>query len=435
MDDANLTFESYDKLELKPFAERLEKYIKVEHLFFDESLVISLNASFGSGKTTFLKMWKKRIDKEESCFGNKPTVVKINAWKDDYCGDPFISLVSSLIEEFGVNSKEGNKLKKVIKKISLGMANQAIKKHTGMDISEVLKYPEELALPSPFQVYEQKKNALEEIKEIIKEFISEDKLSIIFFIDELDRCRPDYAISYLETIKHVFDIKGIAFILAVDRNQLECTAKVAFGNDMDFPEYYRKFVQREILLPKPTADANKKLSRELTKYYLQQNHIRNCWRIIEHGMRITELINSLELTPRQTHEALRVLSHYLGTDEGDKSLEEYPAAGIILMSIVRTKKPDIYEKLGKEGIEPTDAKILFNNMIQDSKEWWFKMCLSENCIKINGKSFKDIFVEAGVPDVWEAGDSYLQEEQRLTNHQNQFKRYYSDIEDLLNFEN
>jgi len=60
---APLTFEKNDKLGLKPFSEKLEKFLIVEHNFIEGSLVVSLNAPFGAGKTYFLSMWKSDVDK------------------------------------------------------------------------------------------------------------------------------------------------------------------------------------------------------------------------------------------------------------------------------------------------------------------------------------------------------------------------------------
>jgi len=34
---------------------------------------------------------------------------------------------------------------------------------------------------------------------------------VIIIVDELDRCRPDYAIRVLEIIKHLFDVNGYIF--------------------------------------------------------------------------------------------------------------------------------------------------------------------------------------------------------------------------------
>jgi len=452
-DDMNLSFERYDKMELVDFAERLEKYINVEHLFVDESLVISLNAVFGAGKSTFLEMWKNRINDEKSSFDKKPTVVKINAWRDDYCGDPFISIISSLIEELGSESEKGKNLRKEIKKIgrlSLSISNQIVNKVTGVDLFEAGKYAEEkdqeeITLSDPFQIYEQKKNALHRIKEIIKGFISDDNMNILFFIDELDRCRPDYAISYLETIKHVFDIKGIVFILAVDRGQLECTARVAFGHKMNFPEYYRKFVQREIYLPNIYGEAYKKLTKKYVQDYLKQENKRYCLQIDPGNIQnIIDLLNAFQLTPRQLQEVFRILSHLLETDEkyGD-NVEEYLLYGIILMSILKVLQLNIYNDLGNQGAEPKEVKELFSSMDskQEDSRRWFRFCLACNGIKNpNGEKYSLVFKEAGfigfnednvnkeVKD-YKANFFHLMDED-----ENLFSSIYSSIEDLTNFE-
>jgi hypothetical protein len=63
----------------------------------------------------------------------------------------------------------------------------------------------------------------------------------LFLIDELDRCRPNYAIDFLETIKHLFNQENTAFVIATNLSQLESSAKALFGNELDFANYYRKF--------------------------------------------------------------------------------------------------------------------------------------------------------------------------------------------------
>ena len=53
-------------------------------------------------------------------------------------------------------------------------------------------------------------------------------------IDELDRCRPDYAITYLETIKHIFSIKGTAFVLANAMYELIGCGGLGYREAYDF---------------------------------------------------------------------------------------------------------------------------------------------------------------------------------------------------------
>ena len=89
------TFEE-DLLGLEDFAKRLERFIQVESNYVEGSLVLGLSSKFGSGKTTFLRMWMASIQGSDEA--NKPLVVFLNAWESDYWGDPLFAIVSALID-------------------------------------------------------------------------------------------------------------------------------------------------------------------------------------------------------------------------------------------------------------------------------------------------------------------------------------------------
>jgi len=74
----------------------LERFLLTEHTFVEGSLVVSLNAPFGSGKTTFLRMWADDLTARRVGAPELPRPVIINAWESDYCGDPLLALVSAL---------------------------------------------------------------------------------------------------------------------------------------------------------------------------------------------------------------------------------------------------------------------------------------------------------------------------------------------------
>ena len=281
------TFEE-DLLDLKGFAEKLEKFINVEHRYVPESLVISLNGSFGSGKSTFFKMWTDYLAKKGS-LDNGLFVVEVNVWNDDYCGDPLVSLVSALIDSLNRKNKDSQGVLDAAKDIGwflTGIGNQVTNALTGINPAAAGELAEKKKSERKgrqdfsgnyFDIYKAKKKALASLKTAIRAIISGDNPNVLILVDELDRCRPDYAISYLETIKHVFDIKGIVFVIAVDRKQLECSEKAAFGADLDFPEYYRKFIQREVALPKPEAKTYRGLVTKYVEYYLRRENERHCF--------------------------------------------------------------------------------------------------------------------------------------------------------------
>lgn len=78
------------------------------------------------------------------------------------------------------------------------------------------------------------------------------QLPIIFFIDELDRCNPHYAVKVLERLKHCFSIPDIIFVLSLDKKHLCNSIKGYFHSpDIDAEEYLRRFIDIEFNLPAP----------------------------------------------------------------------------------------------------------------------------------------------------------------------------------------
>ena len=402
------TFEE-DLLDLKGFAEKLEKFINVEHQYVPESLVISLNGSFGSGKSTFFKMWTDYLAKKGS-LDNGLFVVEVNVWNDDYCGDPLVALISALIESLNQKHKDTQVILNAAKDVGwflTGMGNQVVSALTGINAVSAGELAEKKKLErndrhnfsgNYFDLYKSKKKALSTLKTAIREIIRGDNPNILILVDELDRCRPDYAISYLETIKHVFDIKGIVFVIAVDRKQLECSAKAAFGADLDFPEYYRKFIQREIALPEPKPESYNRLASKYVEYYLQIENKRYCHMSLSDRQieGITNLISSMKMTPRQVQEVFRIMGHVLETDETRKGrLSWCLGLGTVLMSALKIGKPDIYEKLGRQELGINEAATLFNKLERSDAEWWFSLCLTGGGLITEKKTTVDIFSEAG----------------------------------------
>jgi len=104
------------------------------------------------------------------------------------------------------------------------MGGQVVKKMTELMLSRPVisqKEEKETTRRCSYSVryvfmYQGRKAAMESLKKAIREFVAASEPRVLFLVDELDRCRPDYAITYLETIKHIFDIKGAVFLLAAD---------------------------------------------------------------------------------------------------------------------------------------------------------------------------------------------------------------------------
>jgi len=390
------TFEE-DALGLEPFCRSLEDYLMVDHDFVEGSLVVSLNAEFGFGKSTFLKMWENDLNARREEETTTPLAINLNAWESDYCDEPLLPIISALIEAIEATVEQPdtdlkiNKLKEAAKDVAwftLGVANSVVKEGLKIDAIAAGKLAKEkkdereeaeaITRPDLLDEYQKRRHALWNLKTLLKEYLAGDTPKAFIFIDELDRCRPDYAVSYLETIKHVFDIHGLVFVLAVDYAHLENSAKSLYGPDLKFRKYFRKFVHRGFELPAP-SDANRTaFARRLTDYYLHNNtnrftrfNLRDSWD------RIPELVSALEMNPRECMEFFRTLGHT--TSSPEKQDQQYYVGyglGIMLMCALKVKRDDLYKSLGNSGSPHGRIVQIFKDAFDShSAYWWFLVYL------------------------------------------------------------
>ncbi|GAL22833.1 putative phage protein [Vibrio maritimus] len=141
-------------------------------------------------------------------------------------------------------------------------------------------------------------------------------LPAFIFIDELDRCRPSYAVEMLETIKHIFDIEGVVFVVATDTEQLQHAVKAVYGEGFDARVYLSRFFNSRFSLKEPKL--NKLLnvhceSHKLSSDYLDDKCIVT-FPLREDGNRvlenIAELVSVFGHTPRT---AIQVAERVIAT--------------------------------------------------------------------------------------------------------------------------
>jgi len=102
--------------------------------------------------------------------------------------------------------------------------------------------------------YEEQQNSISSFRIILEKAaneVSRDERPLVVMIDELDRCRPTYAIELLEIAKHLFSVPGIIFVLAVNRSELEHSVKAIYGGEFDGIGYLHRFFDIDFRLPKP----------------------------------------------------------------------------------------------------------------------------------------------------------------------------------------
>ena len=177
---------------------------------------IFIDAPWGMGKSYFASSLIELINKknEELSENKKIEVLRFNAWETDYFSDPMKSLIGELNECRLINSEISEKAKRILtnvgKEIGIKLFRNLILKKFNFsdeDINEVKSFFSGIN-ESGLEEYKNYKKLINEFKESL----TLDKKRKIIIIDELDRCRPVYAIELLETIKHIFGVKNIIFI-------------------------------------------------------------------------------------------------------------------------------------------------------------------------------------------------------------------------------
>lgn len=239
---------------------------------------LAIDSPWGSGKTYFLKEWAKQLREAGE------QVVEFNAWQNDFNGNPLIALIEEIAE---INPKENvvvGKVKKAgailakaavpiaVKWLTQGVleAKDLFSDHAEALSSDLGDVTQKL-VDSGFQEYRATKNAIEEFKKALGELSSRGKGPLIFLVDELDRCRPNYAVEFLEVSKHLFDVPGIVFVLAVDSAQLAASIKGVYGSEFGGEAYLRRFFDLKYQFPVSTL--SQFVEQEFRNHKLGENDV------------------------------------------------------------------------------------------------------------------------------------------------------------------
>lgn len=260
--------------------------------------VLNLDANWGAGKSFFLNRFKRHLE------AHGHLAVYVNAWENDHSDDPFMTVVDEINTELSrvIETASGTQaalnktapLRKSAAKIIGGAAysggKHLITKYIGEAAASELKdlFPGdsedvsegeskngaliaeamrksitsavdaagEEVLAQFRQQKEVQKNFQEQLKNLGQEVIKQDEINapVFILIDELDRCRPSYAIELLERVKHIFSLENFVYILGTDTQQLASAIKGVYGSEFDGERYLKRFIDRTYRFQKAPND-------------------------------------------------------------------------------------------------------------------------------------------------------------------------------------
>ncbi|PSW23644.1 hypothetical protein C9J19_20620 [Photobacterium phosphoreum] len=260
----NATFDNC-KLNRKEFGVFLANYLSGEQ----DGFVLNLNGAWGTGKTEFCKRLYSHLITQ-----NHPTIY-INSWESDFSREPLTVVSSELLRQMEtlhsdiIDLDKTEKIKlilgKTLKSMAVGIAGGISYKligesSAGAAIAQQLVQQD--VEPKTFienlaSNYSEQVESIQLIRESLTELANSlesdinAKLPVVVIIDELDRCRPNYAIEMLEVIKHFFTTPKFVFIVASDTEQLCESIKNIYGTKFDSNQYLKRFFNRTATLPLP----------------------------------------------------------------------------------------------------------------------------------------------------------------------------------------
>ena len=403
----NPTFDTQDEFNRRPIAENIIRLLTSD---IDLSPMV-IDGGWGTGKTEFCQKLIRLM--QEQHLDYRP--VYIDAFRSDHSGEPLLALLAEIIK--ACTPPEGSEEKLIeehkdrIRRITKA-AGFVMKTVAKAAVGHVLKQNMEDLAEGMSQIIndnQEAKNAaatvagaattlashsidatidatvetllkeqieaeknLETLKACLKEFAEEKP--IILFIDELDRCRPDYAVDMLEVIKHVFDVENVKVVLVTNTKQLRAAINHRYGMEVDAQKYLDKFLKYSFALPDKVVarfEEDRALAAvENFKQLIRKSHICNELQglIYESPENISfinfigDMIARHDISLRETERFVRFLEIYHSLSRGLNINKSVPQ--VILLRItgvfIFCFHSDLIASINKNRTDAKDFARLFN---------------------------------------------------------------------------
>ena len=272
---------------MKIYGDRYNKHQEIEDiveiiqnsLTLKKPITFSIEANWGKGKTWILEKIEARLkgvdlskqytEEDVKRANSEYFVIRYNAWEKDYCEEPLIGILFSLVNQmnekllfFNFAEKINQELLKTSVALLENIVGSISKRLLGVDLVDVgknisnkvkrFKKESELNLTCAGNT----DNIEKDIQLVVKTLNQISKMvPIVFIVDELDRCLPENSIKTLERLHHIFGkVDNSVTIISVYREQLENSITQMFGSKIEPREYLRKFIDFSLVLDDGEVD-------------------------------------------------------------------------------------------------------------------------------------------------------------------------------------
>ncbi len=356
------------KLAREPYARVLTGIVNT----YADGFVLAINNEWGTGKTTFVKMWQQQLKNEGF------QTIYFNAWENDFDSNPLVALMSEL--ETLTNTKNKKVFKSVVEKGAVlvkniapsllkTLADKYIDSKVITDAIENSTKATTEILEEEIKEYLSKKKTIVEFRKELEKFVkqTDNTKPLIFIVDELDRCRPSYAVEVLEQMKHFFSVPGIVFVLSIDKKHLCSSIKGFYGSsEIDSNEYLRRFIDLDYSIPKPST---KNFVDYLYEYYSfkdffssqERIQFRELQRDAEYFRQMAEfLLNKSNATLRQQEKIFALTRLVLCSFK----INEYTFPHLLFVLIyIKVIQNNLYQKIDKNELSLQELSDAFGDLM------------------------------------------------------------------------
>lgn len=384
-----------------------------------QNYVLNLNAEWGSGKSYFLRRWAEDLK------AHYP-VVYVDAWKQDYSDDPLMTVISSMIKQLRTQAgkdaddhkfKVPRKLIGLLKAAAPAVARGFATKYLGVDPVKIIQLADEDAavgenvkdtdgkdidmglaaskiVEQLISTHDAKSDAIDSLKHNVEQWIQavvgikQAQYPAFIFIDELDRCRPSYAVEMLETIKHIFDVPGVVFVVATDTEQLQHTVKAIYGEGFDARVYLGRFFNSRYTLKAPSYADLLPVHCEVDKLsasYLIDRGINN-WPDLsypddESGRQLKNLTTVYDAFGLSARQVIQITERLIGTVENLGKGSNINLLYLAFLLCLQEKYPHLYDLVLSKNLDtsPNDSNLHISHELSRLTLW----CKASLLIQLN----------------------------------------------------
>lgn len=336
--------------------------------------VMAMDSPWGTGKTSSVRMLKEIMEeKGYRC-------LYFNAWKADHIADPLIPLVAQVVGAMDPSDRAGTertaitKVKRTAEAIGKLMLNVGARAATAGfltadDVTEAIAADGAgRAIDTVIDAYLKQNDLYQQLRDELSTVVSllpseQQKEHLIFFIDELDRCRPTFAVDLLERVKHIFDIEKVIFVLSVDAAQIAASVKSVYGEGIDSHGYLQRFFDLTFSLPPVQSRAFVRSLIEKSDFVdIFRNKQKSDGSYLDHFHPFLDVFSSLaDLFGLSLRDKERCITRTgVVIAQVDKQYNQHPIY-VAIFIVLRAVNQELFRAIRDKQSEPIDFSLLIKD--------------------------------------------------------------------------